>query len=208
MDATFGDQHLERVYQQSLLLHSRAHLLHLQCLWAAYYLFIALIHLLRFDFMLIINAISATVCIILQAFLFLKPTVIRYVLYGTVQLLATTTIALLPYGYSALLPISSVIFTIYALIPMRIIYSSIICAALSVLQLLALIFLAQIPLTMSQVTFTLTYLLVFSSDNFIVLKETKKNKLVEFMTNRIMNKKKDRERESEKEEKEMREVKK
>ncbi|VDO48548.1 unnamed protein product [Onchocerca flexuosa] len=150
MNVKFGDQHLEQLYQQSLLVHSRAHLLHLQCLWAAYYLFIASIHLLQLDFMLIINAISATVCIILQTFLLFKPTLIRYVLYGTVQLLATTTIALLPYGYSALLPISLVIFTIYALIPMRIIYSAIICSALSVLQLLALIFLPQIPLTISQ----------------------------------------------------------
>ncbi|OZC05827.1 hypothetical protein X798_07199, partial [Onchocerca flexuosa] len=109
MNVKFGDQHLEQLYQQSLLVHSRAHLLHLQCLWAAYYLFIASIHLLQLDFMLIINAISATVCIILQTFLLFKPTLIRYVLYGTVQLLATTTIALLPYGYSALLPISLMI---------------------------------------------------------------------------------------------------
>ncbi|EFO14787.1 hypothetical protein LOAG_13728 [Loa loa] len=150
MAVAFGDQHLEKLYQQSLLVHSRAHLLHLQCIWIAYYLFIALIHLLQFDFMLIINVISAIICIILQAFLLIKPTFIRYILYGTVQLLATTTIALLPYGYSALLPISLVIFTIYGLIPMKIIYSSIICSTLSVLQLLAIIFLTQIPFTISQ----------------------------------------------------------
>lgn len=151
MVVTFGDQHLEQLYQQSLLAHSRLHLLHLQCLWLAYYLFVGLIHLLQFDFMLIINGISAIVCFILLIYLLIKPTVLHCILYGTVQLLATTTIALLPYDYSALLPISLVIFTIYTLISMRIIYSVIICATLSVLQLLALIFLTQLSLTVSQV---------------------------------------------------------
>ncbi|VDN83073.1 unnamed protein product [Brugia pahangi] len=148
MDVTFGDQQLEQLYQQSLLFHSHAHLLHLQCIWTAYYLFTALIHLLQFDFMLIINGISAIICIVLQAFLLIKPTSIRYIIYGIVQLVATTTIALLPY---ALLPTTLVIFTIYALIPIKIIYSSIICCILSVLQLLALIFLTQIPFAMSQI---------------------------------------------------------
>lgn len=162
MDVTFGDQHLEQLYQQSILLHCRIHLIHLQCLWIAYYLFIALIHLLQFDFILIVNAISAIVCAILQVLLLFKPTVIRCILYGTVQLLATTTIALLPYGYSALLPISLVIFTIYALIPMKIIYSAIICISLSVLQLLAIIFLPQITITMNQVRNIFIYFAYFT----------------------------------------------
>lgn len=151
MDVAFGDQYLEQLYQRSLLLHSRTHLLHLQCLWAAYYLFHGLIHLLQLDFMLIINLISGAVCIILQLLLLVKPTLIRCILHGTIQLLATSAIALLPYGYPALLPISSVIFTIYALLPMKIIYSAIICSTISVLQLLALFFLTQIPTTISQV---------------------------------------------------------
>ncbi|VDN08153.1 unnamed protein product [Thelazia callipaeda] len=157
MGITFGDYHLEQLYQQSLLVHTRAHLLHVQCLWITYFLLMALAHLLEFDFMLIISAISATLCLVLQAALLIKPMLIRYVLFGTVQVLALSAITLLPTGHSALLPIALVIFTIYALIPMKLTSAAIICCALSVLQLVALIFLAQIPFTVSQVRFSSYY---------------------------------------------------
>ncbi|VDO51676.1 unnamed protein product [Brugia timori] len=104
--------------------------------------------LLPYQLVLIATTIICTTTTTAKTTIAEAPTSIRYIIYGIVQLVATTTIALLPY---ALLPTTLVIFTIYALIPIKIIYSSIICCILSVLQLLALIFLTQIPFAMSQI---------------------------------------------------------
>lgn len=123
----------------------------MQCLWAAYFLLVSVIHLLKLDFMLIICAVSATLCLILQAVLLIKPALIRYVSYGSVQLLAFSAITLLPTGHSALLPVALIIFTIYALVPMKIICSAIVCASLTVLQLVALVFLTSAPFSITQV---------------------------------------------------------
>ncbi|VDK29194.1 unnamed protein product [Gongylonema pulchrum] len=153
MGVTFGDHQLEQLYQQSLLVHTRAHLLHVQCIWAAYFLLMALVHLLHLDLMLIISAVSATLCLILQALLLVKRSLIRYLLYGTVQLLALSAVTLMPTAHSAILPVALIIFTIYALIPMKIVCSAVLCACLTVLQLAALVFFTPNSFTVTQVSF-------------------------------------------------------
>lgn len=161
MGIEFGEHSLEELYQRSILAHTRSHLLHLQCIWAAYFLLMSLVHLAQLDFILVCSSVSATICLLIQSILLIRPSLVRYLLYATVQLLALSSIALCSSPHTALLPTALSIFTIYALIPVHLFCSLIVCAALSLLQLVAFYFLAT-PFTIGQVCWTFPFLIMLS----------------------------------------------
>uniref|UniRef100_F1KYD6 adenylate cyclase n=1 Tax=Ascaris suum TaxID=6253 RepID=F1KYD6_ASCSU len=147
--AGFGDGALEALYQKSLLSHTRAQLLHLLCVYTAAVLLLALIHLSEPDLILLLSSLEAALSLILQAVLLARPSLSRFVIYATVQLLVLTSVFLYPSAHSALLPAVLSIFAIYALLPLKLQHAIAISVLLSVSQLAALIFFAS-TLTINQ----------------------------------------------------------
>ncbi|VDM29031.1 unnamed protein product [Toxocara canis] len=148
--AGFGDGALEVLYQKSLLAHTRAQLLHLLCVYAAALLLLALIHLSDPDLVLLISSLEAALSLVLQALLLARPSLSRFIIYATVQLLVLTSVFFYPSGHSALLPTVLSIFAIYALLPLKLYRAIAITVLLSVTQLATLIFFAT-TLTINQV---------------------------------------------------------
>lgn len=110
----------------------------------------AVVHLVQLDLLLVFSALSAALCLTLQAILLLRPAWIGPVLHATVPLLALSSLYWMPTGHSALMPVAQTIFTVYALIPFPLLYSALVCTFLSLLQLLVFTFTA-IPFTITQV---------------------------------------------------------
>lgn len=148
--AEFGDIALEQIYQKSLLIHSRIHLIYLLTLTIISLIFLAVFHLAQLNLVLFVASFQAIIALILQIILLRRPSLIKFVIYGTIQLLFIICFCFYPSGHSSLLPALLSIFAVYSILPLKLRSSFAICVFLSVSQLFALIFFAS-PLSITQV---------------------------------------------------------
>uniref|UniRef100_A0A0N5ADF8 GGDEF domain-containing protein n=1 Tax=Syphacia muris TaxID=451379 RepID=A0A0N5ADF8_9BILA len=146
----FGDRALESLYQKSQLFQTRTTLSHLLFVFDVSLLVVAAIHIGDPNLALLAAALAGALFLLLQILLHLRPSLTRYILYASVQLLLLCSITLYPSAYTSLLPNLIVLFTIYSLIPLPLASTIIIATLLSVSQLIALYFFAQKP-TLNQV---------------------------------------------------------